>query len=338
MSGWAAPGWLPVARGTDAAKDRRSPTAAALQPLDARRTLQLCLAGLWLLDGVLQLQPFMFTAGFGRQVLAAAAAGNPAVVAGPIRSIAHLVAAHPASSNAEFAGLQILLGLSIAWRPTVKLGLATSIGWALAVWWLGEGLGGVLSGTAGVLSGGPGAALLYALLAVAVWPPAGTEGEPALRGGFVAAGRVGSRTARTGWLGLWAALGAFSLVGGLRSPRGLHDLIADTTMGQPHWIATLGSNAADLVANRGPAVSIGIAVGCAAIALGVLGPPALARVAVVGAVALVGVVWLAAQSLGGMFGGQATDPGSGPLLILLAISFWPPARPTPAAPEGPGQC
>ena len=37
---------------------------------DARRMLQLALAGVWLLDGVLQYQSFMFTKAFG-QMLAA---------------------------------------------------------------------------------------------------------------------------------------------------------------------------------------------------------------------------------------------------------------------------
>jgi hypothetical protein len=40
------------------------------------------------------------------------------------------------------------------------------------VWWLGEGLGGIFTGLASPLTGGPGAAVLYALLAVLIWPAA----------------------------------------------------------------------------------------------------------------------------------------------------------------------
>ena len=47
---------------------------------DARRRLQLALAGIWLLDAVLQFQAFMFSKGFS-QMLGATAAGNPAVIA-----------------------------------------------------------------------------------------------------------------------------------------------------------------------------------------------------------------------------------------------------------------
>ena len=50
---------------------------------DLRRKLQLALAGIWLVDAMLQFQPVMFGHGFGR-MLAASAAGNPAIVARPV--------------------------------------------------------------------------------------------------------------------------------------------------------------------------------------------------------------------------------------------------------------
>src|SRR3984957_21332296 len=146
------------------------PTADATRAaMDSRRVLQLGLAAVWLLDGVLQYQSWMFTKAFG-QLLAGAASGNPAVIAGPITWDAHLVEHYPVPLNAAFATIQLLLGLGIAWRPTVRVALGASIVWSLAVWWLGEGLGGVLTGTASPLSGAPGPVILYALLAVLLWP------------------------------------------------------------------------------------------------------------------------------------------------------------------------
>ena len=51
--------------------------------------------------------------------------------------------------------------------------------------------------------------------------------------------------------------------------------------------------------------------------------------------ALAVALWLA-QGMGELFTGMATDPESGPLLALLALSFWPavpmPAVPMPAVP------
>jgi hypothetical protein len=70
-----------------------------LGPPDARRYLQLALAGLWLLDAVLQCQAFMFTKGFAG-MLAGAAAGNPRWAAAPVLWAAHLAGRDPALANA----------------------------------------------------------------------------------------------------------------------------------------------------------------------------------------------------------------------------------------------
>ena len=117
-----------------------------LAELDLRRKLQLALAVSWLLDGILQYQPSMFSKAFP-QMLAGSSAGNPAVIASPINWSATLITHHLVALNAIFATIQMALGLGIAWRPTVKLALGASVTWALAVWWLGEGLGGVSAGT-----------------------------------------------------------------------------------------------------------------------------------------------------------------------------------------------
>ena len=181
-------------RGTGAPGDSRALAPAAWAAPDARRRLQLALGALWLLDAILQYQPVMFTRAFS-QMLAAAAPGNPAFVSQPVIWDARLVGQHPAGLNAAFATIQLLLALGIAWRPTVRLALGASVVWALSVWWLGEGLGGVLAGTASPVGGAPGPAVLYALLAVLLWPrdrgdataPAGDPPAP-----FVAARAVGA--------------------------------------------------------------------------------------------------------------------------------------------------
>lgn len=97
MSGIAAGGGRAAWRG-------RAGTAAgaAWEAPDARRVLQLALGSIWLLDAVLQYQPFMFTRAFG-QMLATTAAGNPAVIAGPVTWNARLVEHHDVALNTVFA-------------------------------------------------------------------------------------------------------------------------------------------------------------------------------------------------------------------------------------------
>ena len=57
-------------------------TLAAREAPDARRVLQLALAGLWLLDAVLQYQSFMYSKSF-TQMIAATAAGKRLKDGGP---------------------------------------------------------------------------------------------------------------------------------------------------------------------------------------------------------------------------------------------------------------
>jgi hypothetical protein len=115
---------------------------AARPSLDARRALQLVLAAIWLLDGVLQYQGFMFTKGFS-QMLAGTANGNPAVIAKPITWDATLIEHHMVLLNTVFATIQLLLGLGIAFRPTARAALAASMVYMFAAITAGGGMAGM---------------------------------------------------------------------------------------------------------------------------------------------------------------------------------------------------
>jgi hypothetical protein len=297
--------------------------AAALTPsLDGRRKLQLALGGIWLLDGILQFQPAMFTKAFPA-MLAGTSAGNPAFVASPITWSATLITHHLVVLNAIFATIQVALGLGIAWRPTVRLALAASVLWSLAVWFLGEGLGGVLAGTASLTDGAPGAVILYALLAVLLWP----AGRPAR---FIAARAAGEKTALALWTVLWASMAFFALQPGYRTPSGLSDEIKDMAAGQPGWLAWPVSHLATLLAGPGLLAATLLAAAFTVTALGLWLPARMARPVIILALVLAAFLWLA-QGLGGVFTGGSTDPNSGPLLILLALAYWPAAQARPEA-------
>lgn len=175
-----------------------------------RRVLQLALACLWLTDGVLQFQGFMFGDGFGRMVTQTAR-GSPAIVAGPVAWTGHLIAQWPLAATVVIGVAQMLLGVGIAWRLTTRLALAASVLWSLGVWWLGEGFGGLFAPAASPVTGAPGAVILYALLAVVLWPSARDAGAgPAA----VAARAIGARTAWAAWIVLWGGMAALCLLPG----------------------------------------------------------------------------------------------------------------------------
>jgi hypothetical protein len=234
-----------------------------------RRQLQIALGLFWLLDGVLQAQPFMFTHDFATQVIAPAAQGQPEFVSAPLRWVAGVIAAHPTVWNVPFAGLQLLLGVGLLVPRTARLALAASIAWALGVWYLGEGLSGLASGNASLSGGAPGSALLMAILAAAAWP-----------------GRDASRESATAWLPFaWAIV----WIGGAVFEAASHNGI--TTLVVAEYLIGVG------VLNRHTRLSVA--------ALGF---------------ALSLTFWAFSQDFGSLTSGQATDPNSGPLLALIAIT------------------
>jgi hypothetical protein len=292
-------------------------TQAAGATMDARRALQLALAGIWLLDGVLQYQSFMYSKAFP-QMLAGMADGNPSVIARPITWNASLVGHHLALVNTLFATIQLLLGLGIAFRPTVRPALVASAAWALGVWLFGEGLGGALSGAASPLNGAPGAVILYALLAVLLWPSG--RGTPVP---FTAARAVGVPVARALWLVLWLSLAWFALTPDNRAPHAVSGMISNMEGGQPGWLAAIDRGAASLVAGQGLATSVALAVAFIVIAAGVYLARPAAKAALTLAIVVALVIWVVGEGFGMILAGGATDPNSGPLLVLLALAYWP---------------
>ena len=316
---------------------------------DFRRVLQMSLAALWLFDGVLQLQPFMFTPAFGSQMIAPFAHGNPAAVADGITWCAEQIARHSTLAGVGFAGIQMLIAVGIAWRPTVKAALAVSVVWSLGVWWIGEGMGDLFRGDASPVRGAPGAVLIYALLAVLLWPApslaagggagagvavgAGGPGDRdavgagAGAGGsrteFVAARPIGATPARIVWLVLWGGFGCLMLAPANRAPRALQTMIAAMASGEPQWLASLDQSAARVLADRGLEVSIALAVLFVLIGVAVFAPAIVVRAALVLASLVAVVIWVVGEGFGGVFSGPATDPNSGPLLVLLAAAYWP---------------
>jgi hypothetical protein len=301
---------------------------AAWEPPDRARVLQLVLAALWFLDAVLQLQPFMFSRFFGPLMLGPTALGNPGPVAHPITDIGRSIGHHSVGFNTAFVVVQFLIAFGIAYRPTVRAALAGSIVWSLLVWWFGEGLGGVLAGTASPLTGAPGAVLLYVALAVVLWPAA-RDRPPAP---FTAAQLVGVRAAKALWVAVWGLLAGVAL---FASPtRHAAALLSALRVGEPGWLAALDRHAAAFVTGRGSVVAAVAAAVLAGIALGVFLPPAPARAAVLAAVVVALAIWVVGENFGTIFSGSATDPNSGPLLVLLAVAYWPLRRPAPAPTAG----
>ena len=271
--------------------------AADRESTGLRRGLQIALGVLWLADGALQLQPFMFGRGFVTQILMPAYMGSPAGVTGPALAFTRLVLHAPAAWNAAFAVTQLLLGAALLWRPAVRAGLAGSVVWAVAVWWFGEGLGGVLSGSANPLTGAPGAVILYALIAVLAWPSAARIAQAGRDAAPVAAGSpLGLAGARAGWLVLWGSSAYFMLQAVNRAPGAVRGTVTGLASGEPGWIGALDRGLASAASGQGLAISIGLAVVFVAAGLGVFWP-ATTRAALLLSVIVAVAIWVGRREL-----------------------------------------
>lgn len=281
-----------------------------------RRGLQLSLAALWLLDSALQLQPYMFTTAFARDVIAPTADGQPALVSAPVHLAASLVGAHPVATNLVFALVQLALAVGLCVRRTARLTLFASIGWSGAVWWLGEGLGGLASGHATLLTGAPGAVLLYAMVAVAALPRSGADGR----------GEAPSGAAVVAWVLTWTAGAVLQALPGQNRPGDIAGVLRDNADSFPGWLAEPARALAASV-DHDPAFVVALTLIPLLIAAAAVVPGATRTAAVLAGSLLAVGFWVFGQGFGLPFSGQATDPNSGPLMVLLAAAAFA-ARPS----------
>ena len=271
-----------------------------------RRLLRVSLGSLWLLDGALQCQPIMFSREFTRQILAPAGVGQPTAFAEPLHVVVGLVLASAALANGAFALIQILLGLALLTRRFTRAALAASIAWALSVWIVGEGLGGLGSG-ATLLTGAPGAALLYAVIAILAWPTREHPGDDRP-----------SWLALPAWSALWLVGAGLQLINGNNSSTSFTMMLRAAQSSAPGWIAGIDRH---LVRLRIPSwTAAGVIAVYVLVAIWAL-VPGWTRQLSIGIGVLISLTgWLLFQGLGDLTSGLSTDPNSGPLIVLLALA------------------
>ena len=294
------------------------------------RTIQIGLGIIWLLDGLLQLQPKMFGPDFADKVILPTAQGQPDLVSSTITHMAHLIALQPALTDTFFAALQILIGVGLLFRETVRPALVLSFLWALGVWALGEGFGMLLTGTASPLTGAPGGALLYVVIGLLVWPRrARTDPAPVLVGPATAEGPLGARGGKALWAIVWGAMGILWLLPANRAGGMISGAISGAVTGEPNWLAHVQLSVAHAFGPGGGSVAVGCAVLSFVIGLGPLASRHTTVFLVAGA-ALALDYWMFGEAFGQIFSGIATDPNSGPLLVLLALTLYPNRASAPA--------
>jgi len=291
-----------------------------------RRGIQIALGCIWLLDGLLQFQSYMYTHDFISQVILPTAQSQPGVISDPITTIGNFYGRDLTLWNTIAAEIQCAIGLGlIVSRRTVRPALLLSFGWAVCVWWFGEGLGTILSGApVSPLMGAPGAVIVYGLIGLLVWPRRGEDVD----GAPVDGGLLGRHGGEIVWSVLWGEAAVLWFLNVNRSKTAIHDQISGMASASPHWLASPLNSVANSSQGHGVAIATLLGIVSIIIAVGVWTP---ARPAVLAAgLALSLAYWVFGQSLGGPFwAGQATDVNAGPLFALLALTVFAQPRAVP---------
>ncbi|HXB65936.1 MAG TPA: iron transporter [Solirubrobacteraceae bacterium] len=275
---------------------------------DSSRALQTALGLVWLLDGGLQFQSFMYSHGFV-EMLTANAPGQPGWLANSVEWGVHLAEHNLSVWNTLFALTQVAIGLGLLYRPTVRPALCVSFVWALVVWWFGEAFGMLFMNMASPLTGAPGAVLLYALVGLLVWP----NGRPG--------GLLGVRGAKLAWAALWLVMAWLWLLEPNSSANATRGAIEAAPSGIS-WLSTVQQWAAEGAKGNGLPIAMVLAALSAAIGLAVAFDWHPRRF-IVAAIVLNLLYWTLGQGFGGIFEGGATDPNSGLLFVVLALAMLP---------------
>lgn len=302
--------------------------------LFSRKVLQRILGVLWLIDGLLQLQPQMFTMNMVNGVMKPMLNGQPGLFEPSLQFIVTQTTLHLVAVNLLIAIVQILLGLAFLFLPDrwMKEVVIVSIVWAFVVWYGGEGMSMLLTGQASVLSGAPGAVLLYALLGLAVYPR--NQANEATTRNYDD-GLLTRRALRWVLSGFWFFAALLQLqpywwqpqqisqaISAMIGQGGLNSILVDPVL----------TNLANATANIEVPLNITLIVVFLALGCGLaFAKENQLRPFLIASIVLSVIVWYCSQAFGMILTGMATDFNSGLLLVVIALACWHKAHALQAA-------
>lgn len=280
------------------------------------RGVQISLGLIWLLDGILQFQPYMYTHAFLADAIESTVSMQPSWAAQSILWATHLAGRDLTLWNTLFALTQCAIGLGLIYRRTVKPALVLSFAWAFVVWWIGEGFGMILMNMGSPFMGDPGAVTLYAVIGVVAWPGRRDDGRSAL-----GAGRFGDRGGLIAWSAVWLVSVAIWIEALTRPAYSIAGALREASGDSMPWLGHIQNALAESLIGDGKSIAVAFLALSLLIALGVW--TRRRRETLVLGIVLSLVYWIFGQSLGGLTTGTATDPNVGPLFVLLALALWP---------------
>lgn len=271
--------------------------------------LKITMGVLWIIDGLLQVQPEM-SFGFTAFILVPASGTLPAWIQSAVSPVLSLWFRNNALLDSMSAVFQIFLGtgfLLLRSGKSVRILGAASILWALAIWVVGEGMGGFFQTGLSFLTGFPGSALIYAFATVPLvirLSDAGLRKYLMIMMAVIFA--LSAVVQVLPFEGYWAAGSISSIPGGY------------ALYPQPAFLARFLISVAQLASYPGIPWNLLVTALFAAEALLWIFTP---KVAAVSTMALAGLVWVIGQDFG-ILGGYGTDPNTAVVILLLSYVWY----------------
>jgi cytochrome oxidase Cu insertion factor (SCO1/SenC/PrrC family) len=281
----------------------------------ARRLVRWAFGGLWLVSGLLLVQPAV-PLGVPVTVFAPSASGADPWVQRIVDAAAGVWERHPTTVAASVVWIEIALGLLLVLAPRGRWSRAAGAAsclWGLVLWVAVEGFGGLASPGTSLLFGAPGPGLVFAAAGLLVALPDRAWVGPRL--GRAVTGAVGVVLLGAALLQLWPGRGFWPAPGTPGTLATMIQRMAATP--QPREVASLLRSAAAIVVAHGTLVNLLVVA-----VLAVVGVALTTGRHVHGAVVALGtfgcLVWILVDDVG-VFGGT----GSGlnlmvPLTVLAA--------------------
>ena len=148
--------------------------------------------------------------------------------------------------------------------------------------------------------------MLYLLAGLICWPPGGAVGQ-ARR----------DAAARWCWSAVWLGSALLWLLPANIGAASIHDAIAAAPAGTS-WLSRILTSLAHAATGRGTTIALALATVSVCIGASLL-YRWHTRFFLGLAIAVSASYWIAGQGFGGVLTGQATDPGSGPVMMLIAL-------------------
>lgn len=273
-----------------------------------RNGLKTVLASLWLIDGILQMQPQM-PFGFSHFVLQPSIQSLPVFVYGQLSGLPAFWNSSPIIFNAIASAIQLFLGIALLVsrsQRSVRTVAFLSLLWALIIWVLAEGMGGIFQPGLSLMSGFPGAAFLYLVIsAMLLSRSKGHTLHAYLRIVFVSLFLLGALIQVIPAEGFWTGSGISSVPGAF---------IIDT---QPHLLSIALLSVAQTME---AAIILWNFVFTALFLLTGIIWIVRPRIAAFATIIVTPVFWFIGQDFG-VFGMYGTDPNTGLPIMLMSVVY-----------------